>query len=243
MPKFAINWGPELLGYGVEFNFAEELGTADDRDKAVRQLNRNLKFRQALSYATDRDGIAQAIMRGPFLRGYAGGLYPGAPDFDKKSVVYYPYDVESAKTLLAEIGLKDTNGDGVLRVDGRPAEGSAGRVADAGIRRRAGDPERGRSPGQPVGRGRHQGQHARDQQRHTGRKSTPQLHGMCASIAAGRCLRCRLPIQRRWRPITANFGMPPRRRQAAQADGLRAVDRSTSWRNIARRSMRPSARS
>jgi peptide/nickel transport system substrate-binding protein len=111
--KFSINWGPELLGFAVEFNFAEELGTADDRDKAVRQLNRNVKFRQALSYATDRDGIAQAIMRGPLTRGYAGGIFPGSPSFDQKSVVYFPYDVESAKILLDEIGLKDTDNDGV----------------------------------------------------------------------------------------------------------------------------------
>ncbi len=121
--KFAINWGPELLGYGVEFNFAEEVGTADDRDKAVRQLNRNLKFRQALSYATDRDGIAQAIMRGPFLRGSAGGLYPGSPYFKKEDVVYYPNDVESAKTLLEEIGLKDTNGDGIREWTDGPQKG------------------------------------------------------------------------------------------------------------------------
>jgi len=65
-----------------------------------------------LSYATDRDGIAQSIMRGPFLRGWAGGLYPGAPDFDRESVVYYPYDVASANALLDEIGLMDTDGDG-----------------------------------------------------------------------------------------------------------------------------------
>jgi peptide/nickel transport system substrate-binding protein len=111
--KFAVNWGPELLGYGVEFNYAETVGAVDDRDKAVRQLNRNLKFRQALSYATDRDGIAQAILRGPIMRGYAGGLYPGSPYFKKEDVVYYPYDVESAKVLLDELGLKDSNGDGV----------------------------------------------------------------------------------------------------------------------------------
>jgi peptide/nickel transport system substrate-binding protein len=111
--QFAVNWGPELLGYYIQFNFAEELGANDDRDKAVRQLNRDLRFRKALSYATDRDGIAQAIMRGPFLRGYAGGLYPGSPYFNKEDVVYYPYDPESAKVLLEEMGLKDTNGDGV----------------------------------------------------------------------------------------------------------------------------------
>jgi|SwirhirootsSR3_FD_contig_81_1788278_length_2621_multi_2_in_0_out_0_2 peptide/nickel transport system substrate-binding protein len=121
--KFAINWGPELLGYGVEFNYAEDLGTKDDRDKAVRQLNRNLKFRQALSYATDRDGIAQAIMRGPFLRGYAGGLYPGSPNFKKEDVVYYPYDPESAKVLLDEVGLKDTNGDGIREWTEGPMKG------------------------------------------------------------------------------------------------------------------------
>jgi peptide/nickel transport system substrate-binding protein len=121
--KFAINWGPELLGYGVEFNYAEEVGTADDRDKAVRQLNRDLRFRKALSYATDRDGIAQAIMRGPFLRGYAGGLYPGSPYFKKEDVVYYPYDVESAKALLDEMGLKDTDGDGVREWADGPQKG------------------------------------------------------------------------------------------------------------------------
>jgi peptide/nickel transport system substrate-binding protein len=121
--KFAVNWGPELLGYGVDFNYAEELGTKDDRDKAVRQLNRNVKFRQAMSYATDRDGISQAIMRGPFLRGYAGGLYPGSPYFDKGSVVYYPYDPESAKALLDEIGIKDTNGDGVREWTDGPQKG------------------------------------------------------------------------------------------------------------------------
>jgi peptide/nickel transport system substrate-binding protein len=121
--KFSVNWGPELLGYGVEFNYAEELGAKDDRDKAVRQLSRDVRFRKALSYATDRDGIAQAIMRGPFLRGYAGGLYPGSPYFDKGAVVYYPYDVASANALLDEIGVKDTNGDGVREWTDGPMKG------------------------------------------------------------------------------------------------------------------------
>jgi len=112
--KYGITWGPETLGYSISFNYSTDLGVSGDRDKAVRELMRDLRFRQALSYATDRDGIAQSIMKGPFLRGWAGGLYPGAPDFDRESVVYYPFDVESAKSLIADIGLKDTNNDGVV---------------------------------------------------------------------------------------------------------------------------------
>jgi peptide/nickel transport system substrate-binding protein len=103
--KFQIGWGPELLGYGILFNFSVDVGAANDRDKAVRALLRDVRFRQALSYATDRDGVAQSIMKGPFLRGWAGGLYPGAPDYDKTQTVYYPFDVASANALLDQMGL------------------------------------------------------------------------------------------------------------------------------------------
>ena len=109
-----ITWSNEELGYSTFFNYSVDYGTQNDRDKAVRQLNRDLRFRMAMAYATDRDGIAQSIMRGPFLRGWAGGILPGCPYFDKTSVVYYPYDPPSAKLLLADMGLKDTNNDGIL---------------------------------------------------------------------------------------------------------------------------------
>ena len=112
--KFQVTWGPETLGYAVRFNMSADYGAQDDRDLAVRELIRDVRFRKALAYATDRDGIAQSIMRGPFLRAWAGGLLPGAPEFTRESVVYYPYDIESAKTLLAEIGLEDTDNNGTL---------------------------------------------------------------------------------------------------------------------------------
>ncbi len=121
--KFSVSWGPELLGFNVIFNYSVDVGAQTDSDKAIRELNRDLRFRKALSYATDRDGIAQSIMRGPLLRGWAGGLFPGAPEFDKDSVVYYPYDPDSAKTLLADIGLKDTDDDGVLEWTEGPMTG------------------------------------------------------------------------------------------------------------------------
>jgi len=120
--KYAISWGPELLGYAVMFNYALTLGIQNDRDTAVRNLFRDLRFRQAMAYATDRDGIAQSIMKGPFLRGWAGGLYPGAPEFDKSSVVYYPNDIDSANALLDSMGLKK-GADGVRTFASGPLAG------------------------------------------------------------------------------------------------------------------------
>ncbi len=121
--QFKMNWGPEDLGFNLQLNQSETLGITNDRDKAIRELFRNDKFRQALSHSLDREGIAQSIMRGPFIRAFPGGLYPGSPEFDPQSVVYYGYDVERAKELLAEIGLEDTDNNGILNFTEGPAAG------------------------------------------------------------------------------------------------------------------------
>ncbi len=121
--QFTVTWGPETLGYAVEINQSVDFGVQNERDGVMRELFRDLRFRRALSHATDREGIAQAIMRGPFLRPWAGGLYPGAPEFDKESVVYYDYDLPSAQALLAEIGLSDSDGNGILNFTEGPLAG------------------------------------------------------------------------------------------------------------------------
>ncbi len=120
---FTINWGPEALGFPLEMNLSANLGVDNERDQALRDLFRDLRFRQAVSYALDRDGIAQTVIRGPFLRGFPGGLVPGAAEFDINSVVYYPYDAASAEALLTELGLEDTDGDGVRNWTTGPLEG------------------------------------------------------------------------------------------------------------------------
>jgi len=112
--KFIMNWGPEDLVFNLELNQSEAFGVKDDRDIAVRQLFRDDRFRQAVSHALDRDGIAQSLIRGPLIRGFQGGIFPGSPEYDPESVVYYPYNVDRAKELLAEIGLVDTDNNGVL---------------------------------------------------------------------------------------------------------------------------------
>jgi peptide/nickel transport system substrate-binding protein len=111
---FRIEWGPETLAFNLQLNLSSTLGVADDRDAALRGLFRDLRFRRALQHAVDGDGVAQAVIRGPFMRGFSGGLYPGSSYYDIDSVVYYPYSPESTMTLLAELGFEDTDGNGIV---------------------------------------------------------------------------------------------------------------------------------
>ena len=120
---FRIEWGPETLAFNLQFNFSSTLGVQDERDQALRDLFRDLRFRRAIQHAVDGDGIGQAVIRGPFMRGFAGGITPGSPYFDIDSVVYYPYSPDSANTLLADIGFEDTDGDGVLNWTNGPLAG------------------------------------------------------------------------------------------------------------------------
>ena len=121
--EFIMNWGPEDLAFNLEINQAVNFGITSDRDTAIRELFREDDFRQAISHALDRDGIAQALMRGPFLRAFQGGIEPGSPEFDKESVVFYPYNPERAKELLAGLGLEDTDGNGTLNFTEGPLAG------------------------------------------------------------------------------------------------------------------------
>ena len=111
---FRIEWGPETLSFNIEFNLSSSLGVQNERDQALRDLFRDQRFRRAVQHAVDGDGIGQAVIRGPFMRAFAGGITPGSPYFDIDSVVYYPYSPDSARALLAELGFEDTDGDGIV---------------------------------------------------------------------------------------------------------------------------------
>ena len=111
---FYVEWGPETLGFSIKFNLSTSLGVNDDRDAALRELFRDVRFRKAFSFALDRDGISQSILRGPFLRGWAGGLFPGSSYFDRDTVSYFNNNPEAAAALLAELGFEDSDGDGTL---------------------------------------------------------------------------------------------------------------------------------
>lgn len=65
----------------------------------------DVRVRQALNYATDREGIVKAFMQG-FATPANSPLAPVTPGYDK-SLAPYSYDVEKAKQLLKEAGYPD----------------------------------------------------------------------------------------------------------------------------------------
>jgi len=76
------------------------------------------RVRQALAHAIDREAIISGVLLG-LGKPATGPLKPGTWAYNP-NVHTYPYDPARAKTLLAEAGWKDTNGDGILDKDGRP---------------------------------------------------------------------------------------------------------------------------
>ncbi|MER8629733.1 ABC transporter substrate-binding protein [Mesorhizobium opportunistum] len=110
-----LAFGPRLIGYNLRLNFsANGWGNPDERGQAIRELNRNEDFRKAVTMALDRKALGDSLVKGPFTAIYPGGFSSGTSFYDRKSTVYYPFDLEGAKAELAKAGLKDTDGDGFV---------------------------------------------------------------------------------------------------------------------------------
>lgn len=76
------------------------------------------RVRQAISHAINKEEIIQGVMLG--LGKIATGPYkPGTWAYNP-NVKKYSYDPDKAKILLADVGWKDTDGDGILDKDGTP---------------------------------------------------------------------------------------------------------------------------
>ena len=117
-----LAFGARTIGYSINMNYsANGWGSPDARAEAVRNLNRNLDFRLAVTSAIDRAHLGESLVKGPFTAIYPGGLYAGTAYYDKASTVYYPYNLDVAKAELAKAGLKDTDGDGFVELPRRCA--------------------------------------------------------------------------------------------------------------------------
>jgi peptide/nickel transport system substrate-binding protein len=77
----------------------------------------DVRVRQALNYAVDRELIIEAIYGGNAVA-LPGPLSP-FNNYVNQSLQPYEYSVEKALALLAEAGYTDSNGDGLLDKDGR----------------------------------------------------------------------------------------------------------------------------
>jgi peptide/nickel transport system substrate-binding protein len=71
------------------------------------------EFRQAISYAVDRDALANTVYLGAAVPVY-GPVTPGNRAWYSDTAPTYPFDPTRAKALLAGLGLGDRNGDGML---------------------------------------------------------------------------------------------------------------------------------
>jgi peptide/nickel transport system substrate-binding protein len=148
-----LAFGPRSIGYQMFFNqSANGWGEPDARAQGVRELNRNLDFRKAVTYALDRQRLGDSLVKGPFTAPYAGGLMTSTSFYDPASTVFYPFDVASAKEALAAAGLTDADGNGFVdapaggdltvtlltnadyATDKNLAEGVVAMMADAGVK-------------------------------------------------------------------------------------------------------------
>jgi peptide/nickel transport system substrate-binding protein len=76
------------------------------------------RVRQALTYAIDRQRIVKCVLMG--LGQVAHSPYKPDTYWHNPNVKKLPHDPDRAKSLLAEAGWKDTDGDGILDKDGHP---------------------------------------------------------------------------------------------------------------------------
>lgn len=77
------------------------------------RLFRDQKFRQAVSYAINRDALANTVFSARGVPIYSF-ITPGDKTWFSDDIMKYPYDPDRARQMFAEIGLRDSNGDGFL---------------------------------------------------------------------------------------------------------------------------------
>jgi len=110
-------------GVGVDPNvlWFNLTAAAAARNQKSRPYLARTEFRQAISYAIDREALANTLYLGAATPIY-GPVTPGNRTWYSPDAPKYPYDLARAKALLAGLGLADRNGDGMLE------DGSGGPV-------------------------------------------------------------------------------------------------------------------
>jgi peptide/nickel transport system substrate-binding protein len=93
------------------------------KDPVLQSIFNDLRFRQAMSLALNREEINEIVFLGQGRPMQSMPAEPATVSFvtDANKNAFIDYDPNKAKSLLKAVGLKDANDDGVLeRPDGKP---------------------------------------------------------------------------------------------------------------------------
>lgn len=113
------NLGPTTSTNFLGFNMNMRSKPAKENPELFKLFN-DVKFRQAVSHAVDREKIVRNVFDGLAQPGY-GPESPANKTFYSPDVPRFEYNLDTSRRLLAEIGLKDSNGDGFLEMpSGKP---------------------------------------------------------------------------------------------------------------------------
>ncbi len=108
--------GPSSTTNFISFNQNPRSVVAKKQPWLIKAF-RDTRFRQALAFAMNRQRIIDQVFVG-LAQPLYGPQSPWNKQFYTDKIAQYPYDPAKAKTLLQEMGLKDSNGNGILELDG-----------------------------------------------------------------------------------------------------------------------------
>ena len=130
---FAVLVDPDVPVFGTSWiGINQDVGLAEDTDENLRALFRDIRFREAIAHAIDKDSIISNVYTylavpqwspvsylSPF---YAGRTHYGGPVTEENAVAY-EFDLSKSTALLDRIGIVDADGDGWRDfADGSPLE-------------------------------------------------------------------------------------------------------------------------
>jgi peptide/nickel transport system substrate-binding protein len=105
--NYTVQLKPKIAYPVFSFNLTDE-------NMAKRELFNDIRFRQAMSLAMNRDEINEVVYFGEGEPTQYVAFSPTPEFVDEKWTQYYAeFDPEKAKQLLDEIGMVDTDGDGM----------------------------------------------------------------------------------------------------------------------------------
>ena len=107
-----LNLGPTTSTNFLSFNLNMKSKPAKANPELFKLFN-DKRFRQAVSHAIDREKIVRNVFEGLARPGY-GPETPANKLFFTDDIPKFEFNIDAAKQKLTDIGLKDSNGDGIL---------------------------------------------------------------------------------------------------------------------------------